>query len=318
MSIRLADPREGVIGGVARATSDGAPARARRVPSWSGRAGASAGPRGRAPGASSVRTPRCAYAAPRPPPACPARYGSSPACARSTSCSSQLWSPCARCAWRLGAAWSSPSTPPLADLTGLSEVTDLIRHSRHYPEPGGRQPNPARWPPRRRVGSAQWSAPIPSRRARPSACAGSFFTCSRRRPVTTATPTCSARTSTASPANDDQRGVPPSALPRPCQETAGLSPSGDDAAMDLATMRRRVFEARVGRLATGTAAGRAHLVPCCFMLDGDTVFSAVDAKPKSTLALRRLDNLRAHPAASLLVDHYSDDWSQLWWVRLDR
>src|SRR5918994_7311458 len=123
MSIRLADPREGGIGGVARATSDGAPARARRVPSWSGRGGSSAGPRGRAPGASSVRTPRCACAAPRSPPACPARYGSSPACARSTSCSSQLWSPCARCAWRLGAAWSSPSTPPLADLTGLSEVT---------------------------------------------------------------------------------------------------------------------------------------------------------------------------------------------------
>ncbi|MGH9111883.1 MAG: TIGR03668 family PPOX class F420-dependent oxidoreductase, partial [Acidimicrobiales bacterium] len=43
----------------------------------------------------------------------------------------------------------------------------------------------------------------------------------------------------------------------------------------------------------------------------------VDAKPKSTLALRRLDNLRAHPAASLLVDHYSDDWRELWWVRLD-
>jgi len=87
--------------------------------------------------------------------------------------------------------------------------------------------------------------------------------------------------------------------------------------MDLATMRRRVLEARVGRLATVTAAGRPHVVPCCFMLDGRSVFSAVDAKPKSTLALRRLDNLRSHPAASLLVDHYSDNWSELWWVRLD-
>jgi PPOX class probable F420-dependent enzyme len=87
--------------------------------------------------------------------------------------------------------------------------------------------------------------------------------------------------------------------------------------MDMATMRRRVAQARVGRLATVTAAGRPHVVPCCFVLDDDTVFSAVDAKPKSTLALRRLDNLQAHPAASLLVDHYSDDWSALWWVRLD-
>ena len=82
-------------------------------------------------------------------------------------------------------------------------------------------------------------------------------------------------------------------------------------------MRARVASARVGRLATVTATGRPHLVPCCFALDGDVVVSAVDAKPKSTLALRRLDNLRAHPAASLLVDHYAEDWATLWWVRLD-
>jgi PPOX class probable F420-dependent enzyme len=82
-------------------------------------------------------------------------------------------------------------------------------------------------------------------------------------------------------------------------------------------MRRRVEEARVGRLATVTSAGRPHLVPCCFVLSGDVVYSAVDAKPKSTLALRRLANLRANPLATLLVDHYSDDWSTLWWVRVD-
>jgi PPOX class probable F420-dependent enzyme len=83
------------------------------------------------------------------------------------------------------------------------------------------------------------------------------------------------------------------------------------------TMRRRVAEARVGRLATVTSVGRPHLVPCCFVLFGDVVYSAVDAKPKSTLALRRLANLRSNPHASLLVDHYSDDWSTLWWVRVD-
>lgn len=92
-------------------------------------------------------------------------------------------------------------------------------------------------------------------------------------------------------------------------------------------MRRRVGEARVAHLATVTADGRPHVVPCCFVLDdgtgpgraasGDVVYSAIDAKPKSTLALRRLENLRANPATSLLVDHYSDDWSALWWVRLD-
>ncbi|HET6954077.1 MAG TPA: TIGR03668 family PPOX class F420-dependent oxidoreductase [Acidimicrobiales bacterium] len=87
--------------------------------------------------------------------------------------------------------------------------------------------------------------------------------------------------------------------------------------MDRDTARRRLADARVGRLATVTPAGDPHVVPCCFVLDGDTVVSAVDAKPKSTLALRRLDNLRARPRASLLVDHYDDDWSTLWWVRAD-
>jgi PPOX class probable F420-dependent enzyme len=82
-------------------------------------------------------------------------------------------------------------------------------------------------------------------------------------------------------------------------------------------MRARVTEARVARLATLTSDGAPHLVPCCFALDGDVVYSAVDGKPKSTLALRRLANLRADSRASLLVDFYGDDWSTLWWVRLD-
>lgn len=73
----------------------------------------------------------------------------------------------------------------------------------------------------------------------------------------------------------------------------------------------------MARLATVTADGRPHVVPCCFALAGTTLYSAVDGKPKSTLALKRLDNLRARPSASLLVDHYDDDWSTLWWVRVD-
>lgn len=81
--------------------------------------------------------------------------------------------------------------------------------------------------------------------------------------------------------------------------------------------RFRVTEARVARLATVTAGGRPHVVPCTFCVDGEVVFTAVDAKPKSTLELRRLDNVRANPHVSLLVDHYDDDWSTLWWVRLD-
>lgn len=82
-------------------------------------------------------------------------------------------------------------------------------------------------------------------------------------------------------------------------------------------MRQRVSEARSGVLSTITAQGQPHAVPCCFVLKGEVVYSAVDSKPKSTLALRRLDNLKADPKACLLVDCYDDDWSELWWIRLD-
>ena len=82
-------------------------------------------------------------------------------------------------------------------------------------------------------------------------------------------------------------------------------------------MRRRLREACVARLATVRADGRPHLVPICFALDGDIAYSVVDAKPKTSLALRRLENVRQTPAVSLLIDHYTEDWSALWWIRLD-
>jgi len=75
--------------------------------------------------------------------------------------------------------------------------------------------------------------------------------------------------------------------------------------------------ARVARLATTTPSGRPHVVPVCFAPVGDTVYSAVDGKPKSTRRLQRLANLRAHPEAALLIDHYDEDWTTVWWVRLD-
>jgi PPOX class probable F420-dependent enzyme len=88
--------------------------------------------------------------------------------------------------------------------------------------------------------------------------------------------------------------------------------------MDEDVMRARVAAARVGRLATVTVDHRPHVVPCCFALAGDAVVTAVDAKPKSTTALRRLDNVRSNPSVTLLVDHYDDaDWARLWWVRVD-
>ena len=84
-----------------------------------------------------------------------------------------------------------------------------------------------------------------------------------------------------------------------------------------ATAAERVASARVGRLATVTPDGRPHVVPVCFALHEGDIVTAVDRKPKTTRALQRLANVRATGRASLLVDHYEEDWARLWWVRVD-
>lgn len=81
--------------------------------------------------------------------------------------------------------------------------------------------------------------------------------------------------------------------------------------------RGRFAAAPVARLATVYPDGRPHLVPVTFACRGDTVHTAVDAKPKTTTRLRRLANIAVNPAVSLLVDHYAEDWDDLWWVRAD-
>jgi PPOX class probable F420-dependent enzyme len=78
----------------------------------------------------------------------------------------------------------------------------------------------------------------------------------------------------------------------------------------------RVLAARVARLATIDPDGRPHLVPIVFALDGETLYTAVDAKPKRSRTLRRIENVRDRPDVVVLVDHYQHDWTQLWWVRL--
>jgi PPOX class probable F420-dependent enzyme len=87
--------------------------------------------------------------------------------------------------------------------------------------------------------------------------------------------------------------------------------------MDEARCRAHLAAARVGRLATVRPDGRPHVVVCCYALEGDRVWTAIDAKPKSGSRLQRLENVRANPRASLLVDHYEEDWERLWWVRVD-
>lgn len=87
--------------------------------------------------------------------------------------------------------------------------------------------------------------------------------------------------------------------------------------MNEAEAWERIAEASVARLATVTPEGRPHLVPIVFAVTEGTIVSAVDHKPKRSTALQRLANIDANPRVSVLVDHYDDDWSRLWWVRAD-
>jgi PPOX class probable F420-dependent enzyme len=87
--------------------------------------------------------------------------------------------------------------------------------------------------------------------------------------------------------------------------------------MEVSAMRRRFASARIARLGSVTPDGRPHVVPICFVIDGDRIVTIVDHKPKTTTHLRRLDNIRANPSVTVLVDHYDEDWSSLWWVRAD-
>jgi PPOX class probable F420-dependent enzyme len=74
----------------------------------------------------------------------------------------------------------------------------------------------------------------------------------------------------------------------------------------------------VARLATVDATGRPLVLPVCYALDGDRLYSPTDAKPKRVPVqrLKRLQNLRENPHVALVVDDYSEDWAQLSYVLL--
>jgi PPOX class probable F420-dependent enzyme len=87
--------------------------------------------------------------------------------------------------------------------------------------------------------------------------------------------------------------------------------------MNASEMIHRLAGERVARLATVDGAGAPHLVPLVFAVDNNRIYSAVDHKPKRTQLLKRLRNIAGNSSVALMVDHYDDDWSQLWWVRVD-
>ena len=73
----------------------------------------------------------------------------------------------------------------------------------------------------------------------------------------------------------------------------------------------------VARLATRNGTSGISQVPIVFVHHAGCLWSPVDGKAKSGRELQRLQNIRANPHVSLLLDHYEDDWSSLWWIRVD-
>lgn len=86
--------------------------------------------------------------------------------------------------------------------------------------------------------------------------------------------------------------------------------------MDEARCRSLAEGSRVARLATVRADGGVDLVPIVFAFHGGNLIFAVDHKPKSTVRLKRLENIAANPGVTVLFDHHEEDWARLWWVRM--
>ncbi|MDA1189939.1 MAG: TIGR03668 family PPOX class F420-dependent oxidoreductase [Chloroflexi bacterium] len=84
------------------------------------------------------------------------------------------------------------------------------------------------------------------------------------------------------------------------------------------TPDERVFIARhrVARLATADTGGRPYVIPMCYALDDDVIYSALDLKPKrvEALNLKRVRNISENPSVALVIDDYSEDWDTLAYV----
>jgi PPOX class probable F420-dependent enzyme len=87
--------------------------------------------------------------------------------------------------------------------------------------------------------------------------------------------------------------------------------------MTQAQAREAFARARVARLATLTPSGAPHIVPICFAVERDLIYSAIDEKPKRTPHPQRLRNIDHDARVAVLADHYDDNWERLWWVRAD-
>ena len=83
-----------------------------------------------------------------------------------------------------------------------------------------------------------------------------------------------------------------------------------------AWLERLLDREQSARLAT-SADNHPHVVPVVFVRTLGKIFVPIDGKRKSGRKLKRIANIESNAQVCLLLDHYSDDWDELWWVRID-
>lgn len=81
-------------------------------------------------------------------------------------------------------------------------------------------------------------------------------------------------------------------------------------------VRRFILAHSVARLATADKNGQPHVIPFCYAFNGERFYFVVDEKPKRQTGkpLKRIRNMLENPHVALVIDDYSDDWTQLAYV----
>ena len=69
-------------------------------------------------------------------------------------------------------------------------------------------------------------------------------------------------------------------------------------------------------MATVDDAGSPHVIPVCYAFDGARIYTALDLKPKRVEGrmLKRVRNILENPRVALVIDDYSESWSDLAYV----
>jgi PPOX class probable F420-dependent enzyme len=83
-----------------------------------------------------------------------------------------------------------------------------------------------------------------------------------------------------------------------------------------AKIRKMLLSARVARLATFSRRTGPCAVPVCFVYCEGFLYTPIDRKPKNSAPERlvRVRNIRATARVALLIDHYEENWSKLWFL----